>query len=82
MIGATVKNNFAARIRADFVPPKFITGLRRCSRHVVEINCRPAARKTANIIVKNFNGLKLGVHRLDRTYKIANIISPKMFTVI
>jgi hypothetical protein len=49
--------------------------------HVVKIKYRHAARKTANINVKNYISLKRGVYRPPCTYKTAKIILSKMFTL-
>ena len=44
------------------------------TKHVVYIKYRRAARKTANINVKNYMSLKRGVYRPDSTYKTAKMI--------
>ena len=43
----------------------------------VNIKYRPAARKTENINVKNYNNLKRGVYRPDCTCKTAKMIYKK-----
>ena len=40
------------------------------TEHVVNIKCRLAGRKMANINVKNYISLKRGVYRPDNTYKL------------
>jgi hypothetical protein len=44
-------------------------------KRVVNIECKLAGRKTANINDKNYFSLKHGVYRPDSTYKTAKMIS-------
>ena len=72
-----------------WLPPYWIS--KRCghfstiipfvTKHVVNIKYRPAGRKTANIVVKNYISLERGVYRPDSTYKTAKMIYQEIFTL-
>ena len=55
----------------------FITIKPLLTEHVVNMKCRLAGRKTANINVKNYISLKHDVYRPDSSYKTAKMIYQK-----
>ena len=77
-----VRNKHKNWIQRGRLPPYWIS--ERCghfitikpflTKHVVYIKYRCAARKTANINVKNYKSLKHGVYRPDSTCKTAKMI--------
>ena len=87
MLNATVESEISTRIEfkeggcrhIEFLKDVDISIPSNCflTKLVVYIKYRCAARKTANINIKNYLSLKRGVYRPDSTYKTAKMIYRK-----